>query len=659
VDASSTADFSHAYDAEARAALRRLEEPIVGLASPLTEQFYETLQRSSSIGEIIARLTPEEFAALKARQAEYLVMLVSPQLTFATHQVQARRAGRTHALVGADIQWLVEALVTFQRGIERYLADLPPQVREPVQRAVSSRVLVDLHEQVAGYHQVSRDVTETMSRVDQHVVAAANLSDLVHALLATLAGLPGEISGYFARADNEGRLHIEATFGVAHRYLEAMSEGRIPQITTDANDPAGQGPSGRAWRSGHIIVSPAWKLEPDRAPWLPVGSELGFRSSVAIPLVDEAGRTIALLGLYSAFPGCFSTDRMMRFVAHLRQVLSHAVAQRINAPVVSMSDRHEFRRLIDKHRVIVRYQPIVNLHDGSLAKIEALARLQTSEIEPLLPSSFLPALGDAELLALFEQVVGLACRDWHELEHEGLTTRIAINIPAEALGDTRYLNVLFGAIAEHRIEPNRLALEVLETQAGAGDAARHRTFIARLREAGISIEQDDLGAGHSSLVRLDQYPFDAVKVDQELVRGALRNPQRALEFILYLTRLAHALETPVTVEGLENHGILEAAAVLGADCGQGHAIAEPMTTAELLLWSKRYVYPVHPHAPRTALGAMAGYLLWDVERANRLAQHFIDHNELHDSELDLLRRHETSTAPQIIRTLRDYWLERN
>jgi predicted signal transduction protein with EAL and GGDEF domain len=219
--------------------------------------------------------------------------------------------------------------------------------------------------------------------------------------------------------------------------------------------------------------------------------------------------------------------------------------------------------------------------------------------------------------------------------------------------------VLFGAIAEHELPPDRLALEVLETQIGAGDATRHRHFISRLRAAGIAIEQDDLGAGHSSLVRLDQYPFDAVKVDQELVSGALRNPQRALEFILYLTRLAHALETPVTVEGLENLGILEAAAILGADCGQGYAIAKPMAVTELRSWHRNYVYPVNQQTPRTALGAMAGYLLWDIDRANRVAEHFIEINELHGSDFDRLRRHEGATAPQIIATLRDYWLERN
>lgn len=655
----STADFSRAYDAQASAALRRLDLVAGTIAAPLTDQFYDSLARWSPIAEVLARLTPDEFSALKARQVEYLAMLVSSDLTFAVHQTNARRAGHTHAIVGVDIQWLVEGLTVYQSAIEKYLADLPPQEREPIQRAVSHRILVDLHEQVAGYRQVGRDITAVMGEIDRQAMSALNLSDLVHAALAALQTLPGEISGYFARSDDEGVLQIEATFGSADRYLEAMLSGRIPHISIDGNQPAGQGPSGRAWRSGYVVVSDAWKLEPDRAPWWPVGIELGFRSSAGIPLTDETGKTIAMIGLYSAFPGYFSTDAVAGFLTHVRHVLGQAVAERIAAPIISQSDRHEYRRLLERRHIMLHYQPIIDLRSGTLAKVEALARMQGPNGEPILPGRFLPALGDAELLKLFEQVVRQACRDGHNLERDGLVTRIAVNIPAQALGDARYLNVLFGAIAENQLAPERLALEVLETHPGAGDAARHRLFIAQLREAGITIEQDDLGAGHSSLVRLDQYPFDAVKVDQELVSGSLRNPQRALEFILYLTRLAHALETPVTVEGLENFGILEAAAILGADCGQGHAIAPPMAASSLHAWYKNYDYPVNPLTPRSALGAMAGYLLWDLDRANRVIEHFIDFNELHGSEIDMLRRHEATTAPQIIATLRTYWLETN
>ncbi|HEY5340202.1 MAG TPA: EAL domain-containing protein, partial [Candidatus Aquilonibacter sp.] len=228
-----------------------------------------------------------------------------------------------------------------------------------------------------------------------------------------------------------------------------------------------------------------------------------------------------------------------------------------------------------------------------------------------------------------------ACSDWHFFAEAGVSTRIAVNIPAQALGDMRYLDTLFANLEEHDVPADRFILEVLETQGDGPDVARHEGFIEELRRNGIEIEQDDLGSGHSSLVRMDRYPFDAVKIDQELVRGALRNPQRALEFILYLTRLAHALQTPVTVEGLENLAIIEAAAVLGADRGQGFGISPPLPARDVPEWRRNYDYPVDVQKPRTALGAMAVYVAEFAEAAN-VAQHFVTSNALQGSDLDHL-----------------------
>jgi EAL domain-containing protein (putative c-di-GMP-specific phosphodiesterase class I) len=475
----------------------------------------------------------------------------------------------------------VEGLVVFQSAVERRIASFEAATREATHRAVSLRILIELHEQVAGFRAVSRDVTATMGEIDRHAMSSTNLADLVRAVLDSIARLPGSVSGYFARADDAGKLQIEGSFGSSRPHDVLIAAGV------------------QAWEGGNTIVTDAWHhAEPG----------LTFRSSASVPIVDE-GSTVALLGLASPYPGYFSTDRIARLASHVRQILGHAVAQRSSAPVIALSERDEYRRMLAAGRVTLRYQPILDLRSGGLVKVEALARLEGDAGEMISPASFLPAFGEADLLQLFAHVVHDAARDCVELERAGLLTRVAVNIPAHALGDPRYLEVLFDALAIHALPPSRLALEVLETTGGSPDAGRHRDFIARVRDAGVTIEQDDLGSGHSSLVRLDQYPFDAVKVDQELVRSALRNPQRALEFILYLTRLAHALETQVTVEGLESPGILEAAAILGADCGQGYAIAHPMQRTELAAWYESYVYPVDPGAPRTELGASAARLI--------------------------------------------------
>ena len=129
------------------------------------------------------------------------------------------------------------------------------------------------------------------------------------------------------------------------------------------------------------------------------------------------------------------------------------------------------------------------------------------------------------------------------------------------------------------------------------DVARRDSRIAEFQKAGIRIAQDDLGSGHSSLLRMDRVPCDRVKIDQGLVRGTLKRPVRALEFIYHLTLLAQGFGAPVTVEGLEDIGLIEAAAILGADHGQGYGISKPMRTQDVMSLEPDLDLPIDAEIP--------------------------------------------------------------
>lgn len=356
------------------------------------------------------------------------------------------------------------------------------------------------------------------------------------------------------------------------------------------------------------------------------------------------------------------------------------------SPVVPLREQQAYRRMLDQRRVVLHYQPIIDLRSGALSKIEALARMRSSDGELILPQRFLPALGRSELLQLFVQGLEQVCVDLMPICQDRPEVRVAVNFPADGLNQPNYEEALFATLDRCGLSPARLQLEVLETKDSDDGRESRQAFLQRLRDAGIQIAQDDLGSGHSSLLRLDQYPFDEVKIDQGLVRGALHKPKRAVEFILYLTRLAHAFDIPVTVEGLENAGMIEAAAILGADRGQGYGIARPMPAEQLTSWHAGHEHAVRVQAPRTAIGARAGYLLWDMQLAalavrpelvtefvgaKAIVDQFIEANQLQGGPIEqLLRRnHDLAAARddqqaaarivrgQLIKELTEYWLE--
>lgn len=676
-----------AYGAEVSEVLRRIERPAAQLAERFAHDFHLVLSSAAHATRVLERLDPDELDSLQHRQADHLLRLLAPDLDDRTHREFAALAGRAHALVGVDLLWLIEAFSMYQQEVHELLRPLVGQAdqRERLMRVLSRRVMLELEGQVASYRRIELETALALSQIDQLALNASNLPDLVRGAMAAIGSLDGDVVVFFARANPRGLLQIEGSFGAAaERYQLAMESGRIPLISIDADDPNGRGPGGRAWRSGQIETSDSWALEPGHGPWQAVGTELGFRSSAAVPLQDPGGRSIALLSIYSGWPGFFSTLRMGSFLAHVQKVLSHAMQQHGHAPVIPLRQQQGYRRLLDERHVRMVYQPIVDLRDGGLCKIEALARLVGDDGEAIAPQRFLPALGADELLELFRIGLQQAGADAARLQRGGLVTSVALNFPAEGLADPRYEQVLFEALGDGGFEPGRLQLEILETQdAGVQDEQRE-AFMRRVRDAGVLLAQDDLGSGHSSLLRMDRYAFDEVKIDQALVRGALQKPQRALEFMMYLTRLAHAFQTPVTVEGLENLGMLEAAAILGADRGQGYGIARPMPADALPAWLAGHAWHVDVARPRTALGAMAAYLLWDSQLATlaewphlvrefasgaSLVRGFVESNALGGSELDELLHRSHAEAlggardpnyqrirVQVLEQLRHHWV---
>lgn len=674
-------DEQDLYGPPAAGPLSQIHESVPALAGHFADHFYDALASAAETADILKRLTPAEFATLQARQAEHLRALLAADLTLPSHMAVAERTGRVHALVGVDILWLIEAYSFYQYDLQRLLRPLVADAerRELVLRIVARRVLLDLQGQVASYRRIEQETAQAVTQIDLLVHSSNNFSDLVRGAMAIIGGLDGDIAAFLARADTAGELQVEASQGEAgQRYHQAMMDGRVPRISTDPDIPAGQGPGGRAWRSGEIVVADAWAIESATRLWQAVGTDLGFRSSAAVPLLDASGNSIALLSLYSAWPGCFSTLRMRNFLNHLQKSLSHALQHHNDAPVLPLAERQTYRRLLAERRVVMLYQPIIDLRNGRLSKVEALARLIGDDGALVPPGRFLAAFGADEFIALLRFGLEQAGTDCERLARAGLRPDVAINFPAEGLGDPRFENVVFDVLERGVVDPQRLHLEILESRAGEVNDETRVAFLQRIRAAGVRFSEDDLGSCHSSLLRMDQYSFDEVKIDQGLVRGALHRPQRALEFMLYLTRLSHAFATPLTVEGLENFGMIEAAAILGADFGQGYGIARPMPADALPAWREHFVFDIDPRRPRTAIGALAAYLLWDMQRggsrdggamADRLSardsvSHFIALHGLQGTELArLVEAQFSGVGPaqhqqraQLIEQLTSYWI---
>lgn len=618
----------------------------------------EDLKLTPEFAELWSRYSPDEQQDLIVSEHRHLRIVFDADTDESEHRAIALEIGRTHELSSFDL-----ALVTkFHKFVYRFLLDslkddLQPDERDTLNICVAHRLMIDLTCQARSHHEYQSRVSQLFIAVDRHIESSGNLTDLISNVSDALTAFDGISGILFSRPDERGELQIETSGGERGReYALALLNGVAPMFSIDAASVGGNGPAGRAWRSRTIKVSESNLTDSTVDLWSDLRRRIGFRSSAAVPLLDNQGEPFALLSLYSDVPGYFSGVSRALILRYLQQALGHAMRQFQTSTVIPLVMRRHYIQLMETGHVEIFYQPIINLKSGDVAHLEALARLREADGKIIPPGAFLPALGRSGLHRLFELGFERACLDLLQLRNDRRyeSARISVNLPADGLGDPNYLSTIRRLLEKHGRSGRDFILEVLESSELL-DAARMEQAIADLRAIGLQIVQDDLGAGHSSLLRLDRIGFDGVKIDQALVRRASERPWRALEFMYHLTNLAHDVHVPVTMEGLENRGLIEASRLFGADCGQGFGIARPMPLAQLMQWSvPDEAQTSASGSPTTVLGLMAHLLLWERTQKYRARRGVRKPDEFEPFDVDLSAiRSSAMQVDLIIRLIQD------
>jgi EAL domain-containing protein (putative c-di-GMP-specific phosphodiesterase class I) len=183
-----------------------------------------------------------------------------------------------------------------------------------------------------------------------------------------------------------------------------------------------------------------------------------------------------------------------------------------------------------------------------------------------------------ELLALAERTGTLSRITGYVLrriaaELTGLPgLRVGLNIGAHQLLDAGFTDIVLDTLEECGFAPDRLILEVIESEHLDDPSARDQ--LHRLADRGVRVALDDFGTGYVSLAALRSFPIHQLKVDGEFLTG----DPAALDLVLSMGRL---LDTETVVLGVREPAQLDQVRRLGADAAQGDAVAGLLTGAEL------------------------------------------------------------------------------
>jgi diguanylate cyclase (GGDEF)-like protein len=250
-----------------------------------------------------------------------------------------------------------------------------------------------------------------------------------------------------------------------------------------------------------------------------------------------------------------------------RQVKQRAIAQRL------------LQSALDDRRIIVYYQPLIDLSSGQVAGFEALARIAAHDGSILPPAAFISVAEDSGLVVpLGSQVLALACQEARCWQPKGLAAgplTIAVNLSARQFEPGDLTSVVRAKLVLTGLNPECLHLELTET-AIIDLRPEILQQLGLIRDLGVQIGLDDFGTGYASLTHLRRLPLSFVKIDQSFVQG-IGTDKPDERIVAAVVDLAANLGLRSIAEGVETHEQLDRLRELGCDQAQGYLFARPLS----------------------------------------------------------------------------------
>lgn len=318
-------------------------------------------------------------------------------------------------------------------------------------------------------------------------------------------------------------------------YCRLVVDGRVPEVLPDV--------------SAEPLVA-----------HLPVTHALGIGSYVGVPVHRSTGQLYGTLCAVSTRPDPSLQPR------------DAEVLRTVGRIVMSLVERED-RREDGRHEVIARiddlaarggpdivYQPILALDSLEVVGAEALSRFPPGTPPPDEWFSSAAAAGVGEDLEL--EAVSAAARGLPLLQG-----RLAINVSPATASSPRTARLL------QSLPLHRIVLEVTEHEEVRDYEALHAA-LRPLREQGLRLAVDDVGAGFASMRHVLCLAPDVVKLDVSLVRD-IDADQARRALATALVAFARTTGASVVAEGIETGAELEALRSLGVDRGQGYYLGRP------------------------------------------------------------------------------------
>lgn len=238
------------------------------------------------------------------------------------------------------------------------------------------------------------------------------------------------------------------------------------------------------------------------------------------------------------------------------------------------------RRALKDGNFFLEAQPVLNLGSGEVVAYEALLRMNDPDEGVVYPPTFLYTAERFGLSAEIDDwVVGTVIGQLAETPNQA--SRVSLNLSAASLDISSDLPERIPVMLEVAgVDPGRLELEVTEG-ACVIDIERTRTFVRRMRKAGVRVTLDDFGGGYGSFHYLRHLHMDVLKLDGELIRSLTSSSEDRI-VVEAVCDLAHGLGMDVVAKFVSDEKTAGVCQRLGVDEIEGAAAGPTLSLEEAL-----------------------------------------------------------------------------
>jgi diguanylate cyclase (GGDEF)-like protein/PAS domain S-box-containing protein len=241
------------------------------------------------------------------------------------------------------------------------------------------------------------------------------------------------------------------------------------------------------------------------------------------------------------------------------------------------------RRALERHELLLHYQPQLDASGEKLVGVEALLRWKHPEFGMVSPAEFIPlAETSGQIVSIGEWVLRTAVTQLKAWMDAGVAPMlVAVNLSAVQFRHPTLPDVVMRALTDAGLPAKYLELEL--TESVTANPAAAISMMDALHGLGVRLSLDDFGTGYSSLSHLKRFPLHTLKIDQSFVRDIDTDPDdRAI--VQAIIQMARALDLQTIAEGVETDAQHQFLRREGCDMMQGYYFGRPMDASALEMW---------------------------------------------------------------------------